>query len=193
MKIKLHIILKIILGILVVIGVAAGYVFQKIYAENLSPVTAINPQSSMPKALVIYDPGLSDFQERVTKAFADGLTAKWHVELTTSSKQTPIDLGSYSLIVLGGPVYGGIPSKPVQDYLDRVGSFESLKVVVLITAAGAGEDAEVWMKEKIEAMGGEVVESIVLSTMTPNEDRYGIKDPIEIAFKEAESIDYMGN
>ena len=193
MKSKLHIFLKIILGILVVIAVAAGYVFQKIYAETISPVTDINPQSSMPKALVIYDPGLSDFQERVTKAFTDGLTAKWHVEITTSSKQTPIDLGGYNLIVLGGPVYGGLPSRPVQDYVNRVDSFESLKVVFLITAAGDGEGAEAWMREKIEAKGGEVVESIVLLTMAPNEERYGIKDPIEIAIKEAESIEYTGN
>jgi hypothetical protein len=184
----LRLIFKILIGAVIVLLAAFGYMFWAITAENPSTVTQLNPQSSLPKALVISDPGITDFESRVASAFAQGLTANWHVEVTTASSQTPIDLSSYSLVVLSSPIYGGQPSVPLQSYLTRLGSLEGLRVVSLLTGAGASEEAKAWITTKVQSMGGLEVMSLVLTSMASNPPIHGLTDPIAIATKAAQNL-----
>ncbi len=175
-RIGMRLVFKVLLGLFVIIIGVFGYMFWAMTAENPSPVTAINPQSSMPKALVVSDPGISWFESGVADAFARGLTPNWHVEVTTASAQTPTDLTGYSLLVLSSPIYGGEPSKPLQSYMARLGSLGGIKVATVLTGAGATPVADAWMTAKIQAMGGAEVLSLVVFSMAPNTEQYGSTD-----------------
>ena len=63
----------------------------------------------------------------------------------TASSQAPTDLTGYTLLVIGGPIYGGQPSKPVQDYTARLGDLKGLRVYTLLTSAGENPQAETAM------------------------------------------------
>lgn len=184
----MRLVFKIVIGAIVVLFAAFGYTFWAMTAENPSPVTQLNPQSSFPKALVISDPGISDFESRVAAAFAQGLTANWHVEVTTASSSTPTDLSGYGLVVLSSPIYGGQPSIPLQSYITRLGSLEGMRVVSLLTGAGSSEEVKAWMTTKVQSMGGTEVLSLVLFSMAPNGPLYGLTDPISIAANAAANI-----
>jgi flavodoxin len=57
------------------------------------------------------------------------------VEGTTSSQQTPTNLTSYDLIVLGSPINGDQPHQSMQDYLTRV-DFDGKPIVLILTSGG---------------------------------------------------------
>ena len=86
---------------------------------------------------MVYSPGLSDFHQKIAEAFAAGLAATdWSVDIVTASSQAPTDLTGYALLVIGGPIYGGQPSKPVQDYTARLGDLKGLRVYTRQVTAG---------------------------------------------------------
>ena len=181
--------LKALLVVFALAFTAFGYSVIKMNSESVTPVKALNPQSSGAKALIVYQQGLSDFQTKVTESFAQSLVSSgWHVEITTASKQTPADLQGYSLLILGSPIYGGKASTPIQSYIGRLGSLKGLHVVTLLTGAGAGEEAKKVMTSQITEHGGVEVLSIVLYTWAPNEEQYGSKDSVIIAAKAAQSL-----
>ncbi|MDP2899720.1 MAG: hypothetical protein Q8O47_01970 [Candidatus Bathyarchaeota archaeon] len=185
----MRLIFKVLLGLSVVIVGVFGYMFWAMTAENPSPVTAINPQSSGPKALVVSDPGISGFESGVADAFARGLASHgWHVDVTTASAQTPTDLTGYSLLVLSSPIYGGEPSKPLQSYMARLGSLGGVRTATVLTGAGAPPEANAWMTSKIQSMGGDEVLSLVVFSMAPNPEQYGSTDPQGIAAGAAASL-----
>ncbi len=180
---------KIIIGFFLVLFSVLGYSMWAITAENPSSVTAINPQSSGPKALVVSDPGISGFESGVADAFARGLiTNNWHVEVTTASSQTPTDLSGHSLLVLSSPIYGGEPSIPMQSYLTRLESLEGERVAVVLTGAGTGDEALQWMQSKITSMRGDEILSLVVYSMSPNASQFGSSDAQGIAEGAAESL-----
>ena len=180
---------KVLIGVFLVLVGILGYSMWAITAENPSPVTAVNPQSSGPKALVISDPGISGFEQGVADSFASGLTTNgWHVEVTTASSQTPTDLTEYTLVAFVSPIYGGEPSVPMQSYLTRLGSLAGKRVAVVLTGAGAGSEALQWMKSRVVSMGGGEVLSIAVYSMSLNEPQFGSSDAQGIAEAAAESL-----
>ncbi len=184
----MRLIFKVAIGAVIVVFAAFGYTFWAITQENPSPITELNPQSSQVKAILIYDPGVSGFESGVANAFAGGLTNNWHVYVTTATSQTPTDLSGYGLVVLSSPIYGGQPSVPMQGYIGRLMTLQDVKVVSLLTGAGTGDEAKAWMADRIPALGGDEVLSIVLFSMAPNEQQYGSTDPFVIATNAAQSL-----
>ncbi|MCX6649655.1 MAG: hypothetical protein NTV61_09775 [Candidatus Bathyarchaeota archaeon] len=188
-RISMRLVFKVLIGVFVVLVGVFGYMSWAMTAENPSPVTAINPQSSGPKALVVSDPGISGFESGVAEAFATGLASHgWHVDVTTASAQTPTDLNGYSLLVLSSPIYAGEPSKPLQSYMTRLGSLGGVRVATVLTGAGATPVADAWMTSKIGSMGGDEVLSLIVFSMAPNAEQYGSTDPQGIAAGAAASL-----
>jgi flavorubredoxin len=182
-------IIKIIIIIIVILITVSGITIWKASQETITPLRTLNPQSSASKALVAYSPGISDFPQKTAEAFADGLAASnWHVDIVTASSQAPTDLTGYTLLVIGGPIYGGQPSKPVQDYMARLGDLEGLRVYTLLTSAGENPQAEEAMSSWVTAHGGVEAGMLVLHTMVPNTPVDGVSDPTQIAAKAAQSI-----
>jgi hypothetical protein len=123
------------------------------------------------RALVVYTPGLSDFQRRVSRAFALGLARNgWRVDLATATRTAPTDLAGYDLVALGGPTYWWAPARPLQRYIARLGDLHGKPTVVLLTGAGATERSLRLLEDLIRAHNGTIVASHVYFTMAPNRE-----------------------
>ncbi|MFH2109770.1 MAG: hypothetical protein ABIJ47_00765 [Candidatus Bathyarchaeota archaeon] len=179
---------QIILVIVVILITATGTIIWRTSQETTTPLRTLNPQSSGPKTLVVYSPGLSDFHQKTAEAFANALTTDWSVDIVTASSQAPTDLTGYTLLVIGGPVYGGQPSKPVQTYMARLGDLKGLRVYTLLTSAGENPQAETTMSSWVTTHGGVEAGTLVLHTQTPNTPIDGATEPTQIAAKAAQSL-----
>jgi flavorubredoxin len=179
--------------VLVVLAAAGALSYLWLNKEVVSEVEVRNPEGDAGTALVVYHPGKSDFQEKVTYAFAEGLASNgWRVEITTASSQAPTDLAGYDLLVLGGPTYWFAPNRPVRRYLSRLGDIRGQPTATIITAMGLGERSISIMDQDVQEANGDLVKSLILYTIRPNEDLYGINDAVEIATQAAKEIPLPG-
>jgi hypothetical protein len=163
--------------------------------EHVSDVQVENPGGNAGVAFVVYQPGISNFQEQVTNAFVNGLISNdWRVEITTASSQTPTDLSSYDLLVLGSPIYADTPLRPIMDYVSNVDDLEGMDTVILLTGgAGTGAEAPNILGNHVQEANGIVVKTLMLySTQASNEAQYGAQygtgDPLKIATKAGQEI-----
>ena len=157
--------------VLVVVAAAASLVWVSwaVKRETITPLTTLNAAGPTGKALLVFHPGLSDFPDRVTAAFADGLTQSgWQIDRTTASRQAPTDLKVYDLIVLGSPVYANAAAAPLRDYIARAGDFHGKPVVVVLTAAGDAAVAIEATAAMVTSAHGKVVGRFGYTTMRPN-------------------------
>lgn len=97
-----------------------------------------NPDGITGTVFVVFRPGLTGFNEGVVNEFIRGLVdSDWRVEVTTSSSQTPTNVTSYDLIVLGSPTNGAKPHASMLEYLTSV-DFLGKPVVLILTSGGLG-------------------------------------------------------
>ncbi len=158
-------------AVIVAIALGSGYWLQRrINADIVTPITEANPGGTGGTALIVYQPGLSDFQAKVTAAFGEGLVeGGWRVLTTTASDQAPSVTTDYDVIVLGAPVYGGVPGKPLSRYIERVADFGGKPVYVLLTAGGDAAPAIEHTKQAVAGHNGRPVGSLGLTTNRPND------------------------
>lgn len=136
-----------------------------------TPVVVFNAQGTAGTALLLYHPGLSDLQERLTDAFASALVdAGWRVERTTTSRDAPGDLTGYDLLVLGVHTYYWAPDGPTRRFLART-DLNGIPTVALVSALGAAGRAVRVTGERIAAAGGEVVAVRPFFVLRPNDER----------------------
>ena len=187
-----HMLRQLLIGALVlvvIVGASTWYVVGKAMQEIVTPLKTLNPTSGGPRAIIIYSPGVSDFHQKITDAFASGLIASgWRVDIDTASSQTLTDLTGYNLLVIGGPIRGGLPSKPVMDYIARVSSLNGIHVYTVLTSMGGGPQGEKYVSEWITTHGGVEVGVLSLSTMSKNTPVDGATDAEQIAFNTAQKI-----
>ena len=159
------------IAILIVLAAAmAAYLFYRINRQVVSEIQVLNPEAAKGTALVVYHPGITDFQEKVSYAFADGLvSAGWRVEVTTASSQAPTDLSSYDLLVVGGPTYG--PSQPIARYVQGLGDLAGKRTVVIITGLGATDGALSNVGSLVKGANGNLVKSMALWSSRPNNEQ----------------------
>jgi hypothetical protein len=179
----------IVFGVLALITCAiGGYVVYKAMQETVTPLKHLNPESSGPKAVVVYSPGVSDFHEKVNEGFTSGLIAAgWSVDEVTASHEATNNFTGYSLLVIGGPIHGGKPSKPILDYMERTPALNGVKVFVILTSSSGPPQGEAFMSDWISSNGGQSMGILSLST-TNNTPRNGLSDPVEIAAAAAQAI-----
>lgn len=97
--------------------------------EIITDNETINPSGTEGKAFVVYSPELSNFQKDVTYAFIDGLESiTWSIDVTTASSQTPTELSTYDLLVLGSVTYGNESHDSMNNYLQCLGDLDGKKV-----------------------------------------------------------------
>lgn len=167
--------LKLLIGLLVavvLVVVVAGllmlWLLNAVSTEKVTPVATISAGSGTGTALIVYHPGLSDFPDRIVAAYAEGLAeAGWRVDRTTASKAAPADFAPYDVVILAGPVYGGL-SKPLSDYIARV-DFAGRPVVVMVMGAGDTENTLRQAADRVSVGHGTVIERLSYTTMRPNE------------------------
>ena len=156
----------------VILAAGASLVWMqwRLNQETITPLTIRNPEGTAGNALLVYQPGLSNFQTRVSEAFAEGLAdAGWRIAVTTASREAPADLEAFDLAVLGSPVYGGTPGKALASYIERVGDFSGKPVVILLTGAGDVQPAIEFSEAMVTKAGGRPIHGLGLTAMRPNE------------------------
>lgn len=154
---------------------AAVYVWWASSRETTAPVTPLSTTGTAGRALLVYHPGLSDFPDRVTTAFAEGLAGSgWRVDRTTASRQAPTDLQAYDLVVLGSPVYANAAAAPLSRYIDRLGDLAGKPVVLLFTAAGDAGPALQASAAQVATRHGRVIGRFGYTTQRPNEPSQGV-------------------
>lgn len=161
-----------VVGVIVVIAVGSlAWLQWRLNHDTATPLTVANRNGAAGRALIVFQPGLTSFQQKVTAAFADGLVqAGWQVATTTASSQAPAAVADYDLIVLGSPVYAGAPGKPLVRYIERVGNFNGKPVVILLTAAGDAGPALRLTEQMVAQAHGRPFRRLGLTTMKPNDE-----------------------
>ncbi len=178
--------LLVVLGVLAAIAIVSYLWLNKAVASG---VRVVNSEGATGTALVVYHPGRFGFGERVRAAFIQGLVSSgWRVEITTASAQAPTDLSAYDLLIVSGPTYWFTPSRPMLSYLRRLRDAGGKPTVTILTAIGAGERSNAILLSAVEAANGKLIKSLLLYTVRPNEDLYGINDAEEIAASAARGI-----
>lgn len=174
-----------VLGVVAAVVLIAGAVTT--YATNRmhdSPILVVN-QGGRATALVVYHPGLSAFQQEMTDAFLDGLVdAGWRVEVTTVGDRAPRYVAPYSLVVFGGPVYWSSPARPIRRYIAGVKGLHKMPTAIVLTGLGSVKGAKAEAEHLVRAAGGEVVASLALTIMRPNDEeamRAGEKNRVTAA------------
>jgi hypothetical protein len=163
-RVFLKVLLVIVLG-------ALAWTTYRTNREGAALREILNPAGTRGRALVVYQPGLSDFQARVSRAFAGGLVlGGWRVELVTAAGGAPTDLTTYDLVALGGPTYWWAPARPLQRYIARLGDLHGKPSVALLTGAGATERSQRILEDLIRAHHGALIASHVYFTMAPNRE-----------------------
>ena len=154
---------------------AVVYVWWASSRETPTPLTPLSSTGTAGRALLVYHPGLSDFPDRITTAFAEGLAGNgWRVDRTTASGQAPTDLGAYDIVILGSPVYANAAATPLARYIDRLGDLAGKPVVLLFTAAGDAGPALQASAERVAAQHGRVIGRFGYTTQRPNEPSQGL-------------------
>lgn len=163
------VVLSVFMSLLLIAIILLAYVALMINRDVVSGIDVING-SGMKSALLVYQPGLTNFPRDVAYAFANGLASSgWRVEVTTASSQAPSNLSKYGLLVVGFPIYGGAPGKAAVRYIDRIGNLEGINTVVIAVGAGSPGDSIATMQQKIEADNGTFSTSLTLFSMAPNQ------------------------
>ena len=69
------------------------------------------------KALVVYDSTYSN-TEKIAKAIGAALTGD--VKVLRAAEANPADFGSFDLLVIGSPTYGGRPMPSIADLMNKI-------------------------------------------------------------------------
>jgi hypothetical protein len=181
--------MQLLLASLAVLGAVSILSYLWLNKAVASGIQVVNPDGSAGTALVVYHPGRFGFGQRVRSTYVQGLVSNgWRVQVTTASARSPTDLSSYDLLIVAGPTYCFTPSRPMLSYLKSLGDVGGKPVVTILTAIGAGERSNAILQKAVEAANGRLVTSLLLYTVRPNEDLYGIDDAEEIANSAAKEI-----
>jgi flavorubredoxin len=158
------------MALFVALLLSAGWIGYAIRHSQHTAVRSVNPAGRV-TALVVYHPGLSDYQREMTDEFVAGLVEQgWKVDVTTASSSAPRDLSPYRLLVIGGPVYWWAPARPVTRYLEGIGPLQGKPTAILLTGAGSVDRARELMEHQVQAAGGQIVASLALTIMRPNDE-----------------------
>jgi flavodoxin len=136
-------ILKIILAIfavLIIIAAAfAAIIFLDLAAYSATGAQTLTPTgTSVGKALVIYDPGLSGNAKTVADKIAFDLQAANYTVILAGVKSSEASKTvGYSVLVVGGPVYAGSLTVSIKDCLSNLKPDSGAKIGVFGSGQGA--------------------------------------------------------
>jgi len=153
-------ILKIIIAIVAVLVIIFA-AFAAMFALDLSAYTATGSQTLTPTgesvgtALVLYDPGYSGAATEVAEKVAAELqTQNYTVTLAGIKSADASNTAGYNIIVVGGPIYAGVPTASVKDALNNLQPESAVAVGVYGSGSGASTPEDIEMiKGGVAALG----------------------------------------
>lgn len=149
----------------VVVNVIAGLVLFSYRKPHPPKPETLKPEAGPPlgKAMIVYQPGGSDYCESVAQAIGAGLRGSgWEVHLDRANEQTAADLGGFDLLCVGSPVWMARPHPPVLDYIGRCEGLKGKKAAAFATAGQDPTPGITELKSLLEKNGAVVVDSLGL-------------------------------
>jgi flavodoxin len=155
MKKIFKIIIAIFAIIIIIVGAFAAFLFLDLAAYTATGSQTLTPTgTSVGKALVVYDPGLSGTAKGVAEKVAGDLQAQsYTVTLAGIKSSAATHTTGYSIIVIGGPIYAGSPTASVKDELTNLKPDSETKVGVFGSGQGATTQSDIDMiKSSVPAL-----------------------------------------
>jgi flavodoxin len=112
-----------VFAVLVILVAAFGaLIFLDLAAYTATGSQTLTPTgTSLGRALVVYDPGLSGTAKTVADQIASDLQAKGYTVIEAGVKSsTAANTTDFAVIVAGGPVYAGALTGSVKDFLNSL-------------------------------------------------------------------------
>ena len=135
--------LKIVLYIFAILMIVVT-IFGALFFLDLAAYTATGSQTLQPsgtsvgKAIVVYDPGLSANSKNIAdKVAIDLQTQNYTVTLAGIKSSAAVTTKNYTIIVVGGPIYAGTPTSSVKNFLANLKPEAGTKVGVFGSGQGA--------------------------------------------------------
>ena len=149
------IILAIFVAIIIIVAAFGAIIFLDLAAYTATGSQILKPTgTSVGKALVVYDPGLSGTAKGVADRVASDLQAQsYTVTLAGIKSSAAAHTTGYSIIVVGGPIYAGSPTASVKDELKNLKPDSGTKVGVFGSGQGATSQSDIDMiKSSVPAL-----------------------------------------
>ncbi len=140
------IILVIFVVIIIIVGAFAAIIFLDLASFTATESKTLTPTgTSVGKALVAYDPGLSGTSKTVADKVASDLQAQsYTVTLAGIKSSAATNTTEYKIIVVGGPVYAGGLTTSVKDTIKNLALLDQgTKVGIFGSGQGATSPADV--------------------------------------------------
>jgi hypothetical protein len=127
-----------------------GYVGTDALSDRATDSALLKPDGAATgRALVVYNPGLTGAPKDMATAIANDLKAKgYEVMLAGVKSPAAANTSGYSVIVAGGPVYGGKVSPSVYSYLQALVPPAGAKVGAFAIGSSSDQSFPVatWLK-----------------------------------------------
>jgi flavodoxin len=163
-----------IFAVLIIIVIAFGaIIFLDVAAYTATGSKTLTPTgTSVGKAIVIYDPGLSGTPKGVADKVASDLQAKGYtVTLAGVKSSAATDTNGYNIIVIGGPVYAGALTSSIKDALSNMVLSHGLKVGVFGSGSGATSPDDISMlKQSMPTRSDDSLSEAVIVKIGSGED-----------------------
>ena len=141
------IILIIFLVVIIIFVAFAALIFLDLAAYTATGSKTLTPTgTSVGKALVVYDPGLSGTAKGVADKVASDLQSQsYTVTLAGIKSSVATKTAGFAIIVVGGPVYAGSLTASVKDDLKSLKPDSEAKVGVFGSGQGATSQSDIDM------------------------------------------------
>jgi flavodoxin len=131
---KLKRLLK-IAGLVIIVIIVVAVASMSVIVLDLMSYTATNSQTLAPagtpvgRALVVYDPGVTGAAKNAAEKIAGDLQADGYlVDLAGIRSGAANNSSGYSVLAVGGPIYGGNTSRSVTSYLKTLAPRANSKI-----------------------------------------------------------------
>jgi flavodoxin len=141
------IVAAVIIAIIILVVAFVAVAFLDLAAYTATGSQTLTPTgTSLGKAIVVYDPGLSGAAKGVADKVASDLQASGYtVTLAGIKSSAATHIAGYSIIVVGGPVYGGSLTASVRDCLNNLKPDQGVKIGVFGSSGGSTTPSGVTM------------------------------------------------
>ena len=84
------------------------------------------------RALIVYDSVYGN-TEKIARAIAEAITPSGEVKVLRAGEESPSELASIDLLIVGSPTHGGRPTPAIQDLLNKVPKLQGINVAAFDT------------------------------------------------------------
>jgi hypothetical protein len=165
--------LKLILIIAVMLLIAVLLIALGVswYVQREAPFEARIPsQDETPRALILYHPSRdARFSDDLSEAVARGFeTTGLHVDIMTTTSQSPDQPRDYVLIAVVANCFFGRPDRPTLRYLAHA-DLTGMQTIGIISGSGATDSAQAILHQALAKAGASVIEVRPFWIKRPND------------------------